>query len=247
VVNERAGILQSVHPAGWGLAVSALAALLGSQLPQAWAGAAVAGLFLGSAYWLALWPNQPAKPWGLALGGLLEAGPLDARRCARAALSAAAIGSLALLVVAPGYTVGFVLWHRPEQPFELERALFLDQGPVGLWSLLDLALGHLLVVALPEEAFFRGYLQSALDRRSAPKLELWGARLGPGLLVTSVLFALGHFLSIPDAGRLAVFFPSLLFGWLRARTGGIGAAVVCHALCNLYVIVLGRGFGLSLG
>jgi len=247
VVNERAGILQSLHPAGWGLAVSALAALLGGQLPQAWAGTAVAALFLGSAYWLALWPNQPAKPWGLALGGLLEQEPLDARRCSRAALSALAMGSLALLVVAPGYTVGFVLWHRPEQPFELGRAFFLDHGPAGLWSLLDLALGHLLVVALPEEAFFRGYLASALDRRYVPKLTLWGAQLGPGLFWTSVLFALGHFLSIPDPGRLAVFFPSLLFGWLRAKTGGIGASIVCHALCNLYVIMLGAGYGLALG
>jgi uncharacterized protein len=227
--------------------VSALAALLGSQLPPAWAGAVVAALFLGSTYWLALWPNQPAEPWGLALGGLLEGQALDARRCARAALGAAVVGSLALLLVAPGYTVGFVLWHRPEQPFELARALFLEKGPAGLWPLLDLALGHLLVVALPEEAFFRGYLQSALDRRYPPRLVLWGAHLGPGLLITSVLFALGHFLSIPDAGRLAVFFPSLLFGWLRAKTGGIGASVVCHALCNLYVIMLGRGFGLSLG
>jgi hypothetical protein len=103
------------------------------------------------------------------------------------------------------------------------------------------------VVALPEEAFFRGYLQTALDDRSPPKLRLWGAALGPGVLVSSALFAVGHFLSVPDVGRLAVFFPSLLFGWLRARTGGIGASVVCHALCNLYVVMLGAGYGLRLG
>jgi membrane protease YdiL (CAAX protease family) len=49
---------------------------------------------------------------------------------------------------------------------------------------------------------------------------------------------------MPVITRLAVFFPALLFGWLRARTGGIGASVVFHALCNLYVLSLMRGFGL---
>ena len=44
--------------------------------------------------------------------------------------------------------------------------------------------------------------------------------------------------------RLAVFFPALLFGWLRARTGGIGASVCFHMLCNVYSQVLGRGYGL---
>ena len=44
--------------------------------------------------------------------------------------------------------------------------------------------------------------------------------------MTSALFALGHVATEFHPNRLGVFFPSLLFGWLRARTGGIGAAVV---------------------
>jgi membrane protease YdiL (CAAX protease family) len=43
---------------------------------------------------------------------------------------------------------------------------------------------------------------------------------------------------------LSVFFPSLLFGWLRARTGGIGASVFFHALCNLFAAYLARSYGL---
>ena len=49
------------------------------------------------------------------------------------------------------------------------------------------------------------------------------ARPPLAILVTSVIFALGHVATLPYAARLAVFFPSLLFGLLRARTGGIGA------------------------
>jgi membrane protease YdiL (CAAX protease family) len=224
-----------------------LGALLGRLLPESFAGTAVAATFLGATYLLALHPDRPAGPWGLGLGGLLDRGPIDPRRLLGGAFRAAAAGVFALLAVAPAYTVGFVLWHAPAQSFDWGRALFLTTSGLPSLSLLDLALGHLLVVALPEEAFFRGYLQSALDRRSTTWLRLWGARIGPSVLLSSVIFALGHWLSVPDVGRLAVFFPSLLFGWLRAKTGGVGAAIVCHALCNLYVIVLGAGYGLSLG
>jgi membrane protease YdiL (CAAX protease family) len=231
----------------WGLATSGVAAALGRLLPDAWAGTAVAALFLGATYLLALGADQSASDSGLSLGGLFERGALDLLRLTRRALRAALVGALALLIVAPAYTAGFVLWHQPAVPFDLHRALFLTDSGVPSAAFVDLALGHLLVVALPEEAFFRGYLQSALDRRWSPRVTLWGAHLGPSLVISSAIFALGHFLSIPDVGRFAVFFPALLFGWLRARTGGIGAPVVCHALCNVYVIVLGAGFGLRLG
>lgn len=245
--GQTAGILQSVHPVVWGLATSGLAAGFGRLLPDAWAGTAVAALFLGATYLLALGPHQSASDSGLSLGGLFERGALDLPRLIRRALRAAFVGALALLIVAPAYTAGFVFWHQPTAPFDLHRALFLTDSGLPSGAFVDLALGHLLVVALPEEAFFRGYLQSALDRRMPPRITLWGARLGPALLISSAIFALGHWLSVPDVGRFAVFFPSLLFGWLRAKTGGIGASVVCHALCNVYVIVLGAGYGLKLG
>jgi membrane protease YdiL (CAAX protease family) len=103
---------------------------------------------------------------------------------------------------------------------------------------------QLLGVAFPEEVFFRGYLQSALDRVWPPRFRLLGARLGPGLLVASAVFALGHLLTDPHPTRLAVFFPSLAFGFLRARSGGVGAAIVFHAACNLFASYLGRSYGL---
>jgi membrane protease YdiL (CAAX protease family) len=71
-----------------------------------------------------------------------------------------------------------------------------------------------------------------------------GADLGPGWLLASAIFAAGHVLTIPHPARLAVFFPALVFGWLRQRTGGIGASVLFHASCNLFSAALGRGYGL---
>jgi membrane protease YdiL (CAAX protease family) len=47
---------------------------------------------------------------------------------------------------------------------------------------------------------------------------------------------------VPNVQRLAVFFPALVFGWMRARTGSILAGATFHALCNLFADVLHTSF-----
>jgi len=64
-------------------------------------------------------------------------------------------------------------------------------------------------------------------------------------LVASALFAAGHLCTEFNAGRLAVFFPALVFGWIRARTRGVGAGLVFHALCNLFASYLGQSYGFA--
>ena len=170
---------------------------------------------------------------GLALGGLLEPVPLDARRLLRdsARALAWAVGLAAL--VFPPFWIGWLAWWKPESGF----------SAADLAILRDDSLTQLLAVALPEEAFYRGYLQSALDDAWKPRLRVLGAQIGPSILVTSALFALGHLATEYHPNRLSVFFPSLLFGWLRARTGGIGASVVFHALCNLFADYIAKSYG----
>jgi len=104
------------------------------------------------------------------------------------------------------------------------------------------ALSQLVVVAIPEELFFRGYLMARLERRWQPTRTLLGAPVGAALLVSSALFALGHIVVVPNPQRLAVFFPALVFGWMRARTGSIAAGAVFHATCNLLADVLHASF-----
>lgn len=117
-----------------------------------------------------------------------------------------------------------------------------------LWILLWV-LTQLFFIALPEEYFYRGYLQTRLSE--ADKLQRDGqepAWLGftPAIFWTSVLFGLGHLL-VPVGGalfvsRFSVFFPSLLFGWLRRRTQSIVAPMVYHACCNLMVLLAGTHY-----
>ena len=101
-----------------------------------------------------------------------------------------------------------------------------------------LAFSQLVVVAIPEELFFRGYLMERLEQVWPPTRALFGAKVGWALLMSSALFALGHLLVIPNPQRLAVFFPALVFGWMRARTGSIAAGATFHALCNVVSDVL---------
>jgi membrane protease YdiL (CAAX protease family) len=105
-----------------------------------------------------------------------------------------------------------------------------------------LALSQILVVALPEEVFFRGYLMSRLEERWPSRRHLWGASVGWPLLISSALFGLGHFLVDFQPARLAVMVPALVFGWMRQRTGSLAPAAVFHALCNLFSEVLHESF-----
>jgi len=104
------------------------------------------------------------------------------------------------------------------------------------------ALNQLVVVAIPEELFFRGYLMARLERRWKPTRTVLGVPVGLALVVSSALFAVGHILVVPNPQRLAVFFPALVFGWMRARTGSIAAGACFHALCNLVADVLHTSF-----
>jgi len=94
------------------------------------------------------------------------------------------------------------------------------------------------VVALPEELFYRGWVEGTLRRRLPGRsVRFLGAELGPGFLLTQLLFAAGH-LATFQPFRLGTFFPGLVFGWLRERTGGLAAPILFHALSNLFLKVL---------
>jgi membrane protease YdiL (CAAX protease family) len=96
----------------------------------------------------------------------------------------------------------------------------------------ELVLEQILVVGLPEEVFFRGYLQTQCDMVWRRPYRLWGARWGAGLPVAAGLFALCH-VPMGGFGRLVVFFPGLFYGWLRARCDSIAVPVLYHAFSNV--------------
>lgn len=211
-------------------------------LPEEHAATGVGLAFLAAVYVLVLRKDAATiRAQGLSLGGLLEPGAIDGRKMLRDAAKASAWALALSAILFPPFWLGFVLWWQPERAFTF----------VAPTSYFDEVLGQLMVIALPEEAFYRGYVQPSLDRAWASKpggprrhFQLLGAQIGWSIPVTSAVFALGHFLTEPNPQRLAVFFPSLVFCWLRNRTGGIGAVILLHALSNLFSATLGRGYGL---
>jgi membrane protease YdiL (CAAX protease family) len=231
----RAGLYRAL---GVAAAVTALATALSYLLPDAWAATGVGFAFLGATYFLVVRSDdiERIRQYGLSLGGLLEPLPLSAPRLTRDALVAIAHALVAAAIIYPCFWFGFRIWWHVDR-----------FHPAPLQPVLNDALGQLLVIALPEEAFYRGYLQTSLERELAPRfaLSIFGTRVGLGVVVTSAIFALGHLLTELNPARLAVFFPALLFGFLRARTGGIGASLLFHALCNLFAAYLLRSYGLS--
>ena len=240
-VAHRSGLRIGVATA----VTTALAVGASYLLPDSAAAAGVAFCFLAAVYVLVLRDDpttfERVRYYGLALGGLLERRALDGKQLATDTGRAMFWALVCCAFFFPKCWLGFVWWCQP-------ATTFAWVGPGSVW---DEWLGQFLVIALPEEAFYRGYLQTSLDRLWESKpggprrhVRILGADVGWALPVTSAVFALGHFLTHVHPDRLAVFCPSLVFGWLRLRTGGIGAAVIFHACANIFSATLARGYGL---
>jgi CAAX protease family protein len=224
--------MQLARPLGIAVAVTAVAVLLSYLLPEDWQSTGVGLCLLLGSYFLVLRHDAATiRAHGLSLGGVFEPVPLDVRRLFGALGQSLLWAGVAALIFFPPFWAGFVAFWQPRRDFQAPAA-----------PELDALLTQLLGIAIPEEMFYRGYAQSALDRAFKWRLPLFGASVGAGILLSSAVFALGHFATTTHPARLSVFFPSLVFGWLRAKTGGIGAAVLFHAACNLFSAYLSAGY-----
>jgi membrane protease YdiL (CAAX protease family) len=114
-----------------------------------------------------------------------------------------------------------------------DLALLASEGASTLSA--ELAAVQLVVVALPEELFFRGLLHELLERRFPPARRFLGGGIGLALVLSALAFALIHLPKDGDPRALATFFPGLLFGWMRSATGSILAPTLTHAASNILV------------
>jgi membrane protease YdiL (CAAX protease family) len=225
-----------LHPIWIAALVTVGVTTLSYKVPDEYAATAVGAAFIFAVWGLVLRRDTAMiRHYGLALGGVLEPAPLDPRRAFRDAGNALAWSLGLVAIVVPPFVIGFRIYRHIATSFHF----------VAPASIADEVFGQALVIALPEEAFYRGYLMTALEDLWGRPWRILGTNVGWGWIVSSAVFAVGHALTITNVERLAVFFPALVFGWLRARTRGVGAPAVFHVLCNVLASTLERGYGMS--
>jgi len=129
----------------------------------------------------------------------------DAQASVRAGIALAAAGGLAYFL--------YTLLPLPPSlaPYRGERT------PLG-----ELLFRQGLLVALPEEVFFRGYLYDAFEEKG-----------GAPILSSSLLFAAGHLIIYASPYRALTFFPGLLLAAGRRISGNIYVPIALHLLFNL--------------
>ncbi|MBW3629600.1 MAG: CPBP family intramembrane metalloprotease [Gemmatimonadetes bacterium] len=134
--------------------------------------------------------------------------PRDWRATARGC--AARLPAVVLVVLLLSLATGYVRWDPKASGW----------FPVWAWSTL-------LFTVVAEEAFFRGLIQTSLQRwlgaRGRAALGAWVA--------ASLLFGLAHLAGGPLYVALATV-AGLGYGWVFVRTGSIRAAVLCHFAVN---------------
>jgi membrane protease YdiL (CAAX protease family) len=168
----------------------------------------------------------------LGLGGVL--GMVDWKRGTGAGIvSLTAVGVLVIM--------GWALRKEPTTE-GMMAALLLAALPlateigIGGEILLKTAYFYLLV-GPSEELLFRGYIQSRLDEAYGRPFRFFGVEWGWGLIVAAALFGLWHVVWTPlEAGAwfhgLWTFFAGLVFGYARAKSGGVAAASLLHSVMN---------------
>ncbi|MBU1221410.1 CPBP family intramembrane metalloprotease [Myxococcota bacterium] len=114
--------------------------------------------------------------------------------------------------------------------------------PENTRTFLNILAFNLIAVALPEEYFYRGFLQPLILKSSSFTDWALKRKMLAAVLIQAVFFAAGHFLVDFNPLRLAVFFPAVIFGFLAFKSGGITAGIIFHALANQVSWILEKGF-----
>ncbi|MBI1949158.1 MAG: CPBP family intramembrane metalloprotease [Deltaproteobacteria bacterium] len=138
------------------------------------------------------------------------------------------------LLVFPPFAIGHHYWQQA-----FGAGAFAFRVPDDLVATL---LKNVFLVALPEEMFYRGFLEHRLERLWPTRVHVWLIPISRTVILASALFALGHFLGEYHPARLGPFFPAFVFSALTRRSGSITGAVVFHGASNAFSALLLAGY-----
>lgn len=96
-----------------------------------------------------------------------------------------------------------------------------------------------MCVALSEEVFFRGYVQSNILRLTTPvmdkmpRLQQWTS-----IVISAACFTVAHIITQGQIISVLIFLPGLVLGWLFIRTRSLLAPILFHGLANVCYLVM---------
>ena len=110
-----------------------------------------------------------------------------------------------------------------------------------LWFLYDFRTFFYSILFYPviEEMSFRGVIQGVL-RHGTVWRHGWRGITWANLL-TSSLFAAVHTIYYSPSWAILIFFPSLVFGYFRDRTGSVGVSIFLHMFYNFCFLSIAGG------
>ena len=110
---------------------------------------------------------------------------------------------------------------------DMTSGLTTAQNPSELAALL---FGVALIPAFAEESFFRGFIQTNIERSGKGK-----SRPIAALIITAVFFAAMHISPLQFPGLLVI---GLLLGWLAYRTCDLRVSALAHAFNNGAIVIM---------
>jgi len=225
--------MNATMAAGWGLALAVLivASFAARAEGRTWARRAVALLAL---YLIALalagWLLPAAgAAWGSAIAAfavLVTAQPfiaLGVLKPAEVGLTAPRAGTLRVVVLAAGLAL------------LLNVVVMIVRGAAPV-PLAGTTVAAVLVAAVLEELVFRGVLLALLDRALPQRWCSAGATIGWGGVALTLSFVALH--GLRPGLLLGVLPASLLYLWLRERTGSLLAPIAAHLAWNVSVLLV---------
>ncbi len=100
-----------------------------------------------------------------------------------------------------------------------------------------------MYVAVAEEVFFRGYVQSNIlkltnsDKDGRQRLGKWLS-----IVLSAACFAVAHIMVQGRIILLLTFLPGLVLGWLFIRTKSLLAPILFHGLANTCYCIMAAAF-----
>ncbi|MBN2589184.1 MAG: CPBP family intramembrane metalloprotease [Sedimentisphaerales bacterium] len=112
---------------------------------------------------------------------------------------------------------------------QLPMRPIIPEGRLYIWFCYQI-----LFVAIPEEVFFRGYLQSNI-------IYLFNTVTGKkfrflewyGIIICAIVFAVSHVILLGSIISIITFLPGLIMGWLFFRTNSLIAPILFHSIANI--------------